>query len=287
MPFSLPQIGLWYCIILKLKFLQGMANAKIEHKKRKNCPRQSLTRAVPDSGRGCARVRQKPYQTLAIPVSNLGRRPFSLHLSSSQVYKIRHKRRFVIDYVEALGRALSYIEASDCAFDLRATATAAGIPAFLFSQMFLAVVGESASAYAAGRRRPTAGDEKTPLEHKELEALVARLTEGVQAPEPQIVEREESRFVGLDCNCAESADRAMDSARLRGLNQLAEKASRLSSRATDARRRATTRRCFGPPVGAPHCGKLFAGFAGDELAQSLSDEIADPFESRSRARMGD
>jgi len=78
MPFSLPQIGLWYCIILKLKFLQGMANAKIEHKKRKNCPRQSLTRAVPDSGRGCARVRQKPCQTLAILVSNLGSRLFSL-----------------------------------------------------------------------------------------------------------------------------------------------------------------------------------------------------------------
>ena len=95
----------------------------------------------------------------------------------------------MIDYVEALGRALSYIEASDCAFDLRATATAAGMPAFLFSRMFLAVVGERASAYAAGRRRPTAGDRKTPLEHKELEALVARLTEGVQAPKPQIVER--------------------------------------------------------------------------------------------------
>lgn len=207
MPFSLPQIGLWYCIILKFKFLQGMANAKIEHKKRKNCPRQSLTRAVPDSGRGCARVRQKPCQTLAILMSNLGRRPFSLHLASSQGYKIRHKRRFMIDYVEALWRALDNIEASDHAFDMRAAAETAGMPAFLFSRMFLAVVGERASAYAAGRRRPTAGDGKTPLEHKELEALVARLTEGVQAPWPRIVEREESRFVGLACDCSERADR--------------------------------------------------------------------------------
>jgi predicted transcriptional regulator YdeE len=122
------------------------------------------------------------------------------------VYKIRHKRRFMIDYVEALWRAFGNIEASDHAFDLRAVAAAAGIPAFLFSQMFLAVVGESASAYATGRSRPTAGDGKTPLEHKELLALVARLAEGVQALEPRIVEREESRFVGLACNCSESAN---------------------------------------------------------------------------------
>jgi predicted transcriptional regulator YdeE len=100
-----------------------------------------------------------------------------------------------------------YIEASDRAFDLCATAAAAGMPVFLFSRMFLAVVGESASAYAAGRCRPTAGNGPTLLGREELQALAARLAEGVRAPEPRIVEKEESRFVGLACNCAESADR--------------------------------------------------------------------------------
>jgi hypothetical protein len=148
-----------------------------------------------------------PYQTLAILMSKLGTRLFSLIADETGGYKIRPKRRFMIDYVEALWRALSYIEASDCAFDLHAAAETAGMPVFLFSRMFLAVVGESASAYAAKRHGATAGNGPTPLDREELRTLVTPLAEGVQVPEPRIVEREESCFVGLACDCAERADR--------------------------------------------------------------------------------